>query len=61
MAGNCPNGYSTFVEANVGAPTRTVGCQVIINGGVKMGDGAMRNGVLVLGVFWLLEMMARVI
>jgi len=55
--GNCPNGYSTFVEANVGAPTRTVGCQVIINSGTKVVEGRMRNGVFVLGVLWLLELM----
>ncbi|KAK4693539.1 hypothetical protein P7C71_g3878, partial [Lecanoromycetidae sp. Uapishka_2] len=54
---NCPNGYSTFVEANVGAPTRTVGCQVIINGGMRLADGAMRNGVWMLGILWLLNAM----
>ena len=27
----CPGGYTTVTEANVGAPTRTVGCTVIID------------------------------
>ena len=31
---NCPNGYSTLTEANVGAPTRVVGCFVIVDSGV---------------------------
>ena len=56
--GNCPNGYSTFTEANVGEPTRTVGCQVIVNGGKRVGEAGMRNGVLLLGIFWLLELLA---
>ncbi|MCJ1279604.1 hypothetical protein MMC21_007428 [Puttea exsequens] len=34
-ATNCPNGYTTFTEANVGLPTRTVGCQVVINGATR--------------------------
>ena len=59
--GSCPNGYSTFVEANVGAPTRTVGCQVIINGGTKLGNSGVRNGVLMLGVLWLLELMGQML
>lgn len=54
-AGDCPNGYSTFVEANVGAPTRTVGCQIIINGAAR--HEIMRNGVFVLGALHLLKLM----
>ena len=34
-SGSCSKGYSTIVEANVGAPTRVVGCYVIINEGGK--------------------------
>ena len=50
-SGSCSTGYKTIVEANVGAPTRTVGCYVIINeggtrtrgqgGGVEVLLGAM--------------------
>ena len=32
---NCPNGYSTVTEANVGAPTRIVGCYVIVDSGAR--------------------------
>ena len=34
-SGSCSRGYTTIVEANVGAPTRTVGCYVIVNEGGK--------------------------
>lgn len=40
----CPSGYKTFTEANVGAPVRTVGCNVIFNSGAERGNG-MAPGV----------------
>ena len=33
--GNCANGYTTVTEANVGQPTRVVGCYVIIDSGAQ--------------------------
>ena len=38
-SGTCSAGYTTIVEANVGAPTRTVGCYVLINEGGKRTRG----------------------
>lgn len=38
-SGTCSTGYKTILEANVGAPTRTVGCYVIINEGGKRMQG----------------------
>ena len=38
-SGTCSTGYKTIIEANVGAPTRTVGCYVIINEGGKRMQG----------------------
>lgn len=38
-SGTCSAGYTTIVEANVGAPTRVVGCYVIINEGGKSIQG----------------------
>ena len=46
-SGSCSRGYTTIVEANVGAPTRTVGCYVIVNEGGK-GTRGQSNGVKVL-------------
>ena len=53
---NCPNGYSTITEANVGAPTRVSGCYVIIDssaerllGGVFQGRALMLVGLNILG------------
>lgn len=43
---SCPRGYTTLTEANVGIPTRTVGCQVIINGAVRMGRGGLYKRIL---------------
>lgn len=36
---NCPGGYTTVTEANVGQPTRVVGCYVIINRGARWTTG----------------------
>lgn len=46
---NCPNGYSTITEANVGAPTRVVGCYVIIDSSAeKLLGGMFQRTALVL-------------
>lgn len=46
-SGTCSTGYKTIVEANVGAPTRIVGCYVIINeGGKRMRDQSGMEGLL---------------
>lgn len=39
----CPSGYKTVTEANVGAPVRTVGCNVIINSGASNVQGDLRE------------------
>ena len=46
-SGSCSRGYTTIVEANVGAPTRTVGCYIIINDGGKRTWGQSSGVVLV--------------
>lgn len=46
----CPGGYTTVTEANVGAPVRTVGCNVIIDSGANRKTGAIRDGTIIL---WL--------
>ncbi|CAF9924135.1 hypothetical protein IMSHALPRED_006118 [Imshaugia aleurites] len=61
-SGSCSTGYTTIVEANVGAPTRIVGCYVIINeggkrmrgqsSGAKVLLGAMGFLVTVMGMLW---------
>lgn len=59
---NCPNGYSTVTKANVGAPTRVVGCYVIIDSGAQrlkvISEGRivmiMTLGILVTLVAWAL-------
>ena len=55
----CPQGYSTAREANVGAPVRTVGCYVIINSGA-LKDRKVEIELLwfwsfagIVGVLWL--------
>ena len=53
-AGNCARGYSTIVEANVGAPTRTVGCYVIINGGPRSRGGSASGAGFILYIAGLL-------
>lgn len=46
---NCPRGYTTITEVNVGQPTRVVGCYVIINRGARWTTGGKRNlGLLAL-------------
>ena len=59
-SGTCSAGYTTIVEANVGAPTRIVGCYVIVNeggkrtggksGGVKALVGAMSFFAIIIGL-----------
>ena len=53
----CPNGYSTVTNANVGTPTRVVGCYVIIDSGGDRQRSLTREGMVLmitLWVFWLL-------
>lgn len=40
---NCPHGYTTVTEVNVGQPTRVVGCTVIINRGARWTMGGKRS------------------
>ena len=56
-SGTCSAGYTTIVEANVGAPTRIVGCYVIINEGGKRTRGQMSKGEVLLGAISLLAVM----
>ena len=44
----CPKGYTTVTEANVGAPMRTVGCNVIINSGTTKSKGDTRDRIMIL-------------
>ena len=48
-SGTCAAGYTTLVEANVGAPTRTVGCYVLINEGGKRTRDQSRGAKVLLG------------
>ena len=54
--GACPGGYTTLTEANVGAPVRTVGCQVIFNSGAMRGRGEVGDRSVMLRIFGLLGM-----
>ena len=56
-SGTCSAGYTTIVEANVGAPTRIVGCYVIINEGGKRTRGQISKGEVLLGAISLLAVM----
>lgn len=47
----CPNGYSTVTQANVGQPTRTVGCYVIIDSGAER-SRSLPTGTLFLIILW---------
>ena len=55
----CPGGYTTLTEANVGAPVRTVGCQIIFDSGARRKTGIQEEYILMgtlgfLGmVFWV--------
>jgi len=42
----CPGGYTTVTEANVGAPVRTVGCNVIIDSRATRRKGDVRNAMI---------------
>lgn len=44
---NCLNGYSTITEANVGAPTRVVGCYVIVESGADRLGGISRERIMI--------------
>lgn len=44
----CPNGYSTVTNANVGAPTRVVGCFVIIDSGGERHKRPVREGIFLI-------------
>ena len=61
-ANNCPNGYSTITEANVGAPTRVVGCYVIIDSSAERLSGGVfrRRALMVMGLSILGQLGARV-
>lgn len=48
-SGSCSRGYTTIVEANVGAPTRTVACYVIVNEGGKRTRGQSSSVWVLLG------------
>ena len=54
----CPSGYKTFTEANVGAPVRTVGCNVIINSGAWRVKGEIREAIVMI---WILGSMRIVL
>ena len=53
-SGTCAEGYTTLVEANVGAPTRTVNCYVIINEGGKRSQGQNSGFEVLLGALGFL-------
>lgn len=50
----CPGGYTTVTEANVGAPVRTVGCNVIID------SGAVKSREGMIMILWLLSFLGIV-
>ena len=50
----CPNGYSTVTNANVGAPTRVVGCYVIIDSGGESQRSLVREGMFLIITLWIL-------
>lgn len=52
----CPNGYKTLTEANVGAPVRTVGCNVIFNSGAWRAEGDVRKAMMMIWTFAFMEM-----
>ena len=49
-SGSCTKGYTTIVEANVGTPTRIVGCYVIINEGGRRTQGQISREEVLLEV-----------
>ena len=53
-SGTCAEGYTTLVEANVGAPTRIVNCYVIINDGGKRSQGQNSGSEVLLGALGFL-------
>ena len=56
-SGTCAQGYTTLVEANVGAPTRTVNCYVIVNEGGKKSQGQNSGSEMLLGALGFLAVM----
>ena len=53
-SGTCAGGYTTLVEANVGAPSRIVNCYVIINEGGKRSLGQNSGSEVLLGALGFL-------
>ena len=51
----CPNGYSTVTQANVGQPTRVVNCYVIIDSGAERLRGLQCGALfaILLWAFWV--------
>ena len=60
-SGTCSAGYKTIVEANVGAPTRIVGCYVIINEGGKRTRGQSSGTEVLLGAMSFLATIMSVL
>ena len=60
-SGTCSRGYTTIVEANVGAPTRIVGCYVIINEGGKRMRGRSDGEQALLGAMSFLAIVMRLL
>ena len=56
-SGTCSAGYTTIVEANVGTPTRIVGCYVIINEGGMRTRGHISGEQVLLGAISFLATM----
>ncbi len=56
----CPGGYTTLTEANVGAPVRTVGCNVIFNSGARRVKGDSREAMMMIMIwtFGFVEMVS---
>ena len=60
-SGTCAEGYTTLVEANVGAPTRIVNCYVIINEGGKRSQGQNSGSEVLLGALGFLAVARAVL
>ena len=56
----CPGGYTTVTEAHVGAPVRTVGCNIIINRGASKMKGELQDGMTLLWVSSIIGIMVLV-
>ena len=60
-SGTCSRGYTTIVEANVGAPTRIVNCYVIVNEGGKRTRGQSGGEQVLLGAMSLFAIFMRLL